>query len=393
MNIVHLTASPFFGGPERQMLGLARALPDEYRSIFLSYSERGLCRPFLDQLHHHGFEAIELRHNAPKVNTAVREVVACLRDFRADVLCCHGYKPDVLGLIAARRAHVPVIAVSRGWTGATLKVRFYDWLDRASLHAMDFVVCVSRRQAAKVLRLGVPRSRVRVIRNAIDIGRFSERDLGCRGELEGLFPVRPRLIVGAAGRFSPEKGFGVLVDAAAEVVRANSEIGFVIFGDGPLRDQLTRQIARKDLGPNVVLPGFRPDLDRILPCFDVVALPSFTEGLPNIVLEAFAARVPVVATAVGGTPEIVDDGENGYLVPAGKPAALAEKIAVALAGETRRQAMGEAGFARVRDRFSFAAQSAQYQKLFAQVRQASEMRQKSWKNSKVLTRFSAKAAG
>lgn len=393
MNIVHLTASPFFGGPERQMLGLAQALPDEYRSIFLSYSERGLCRPFLEQLRHHGFEAIELRHNAPRVNSAVREAVACLRDFRADVLCCHGYKPDVLGLMAARRANVPVIAVSRGWTAATLKVRFYDWLDRVSLHSMDFVVCVSRKQAVKVSRLGVPRSRVRVIRNAIDIARFSERDPECRNELEALFPIRPRLIVGAAGRFSPEKGFGVLVSAAGEVVNANPEAGFVLFGEGPLRDQLARQIAERGLERNVVLPGFRPDLDRLLPCFDLVALPSYTEGLPNIVLEAFAARVPVVATAVGGTPEIIDDGENGYLVPAGKPAAMAEKIAAALAGDTQRQAMGAAGFARVRDHFSFEAQGARYQNLFAQVRQASEMRQKGWKNGKILSRTPARIAG
>jgi glycosyltransferase involved in cell wall biosynthesis len=374
MNIVHLTASPFFGGPERQMLGLALALPDEYRSIFLSYSERGLCRPFLEQLRRHGFEAIELRHNAPRLKAAVRELVDCLGDFRADVLCCHGYKPDILGLMAARRLGVPVVAVSRGWTAATLKVRFYDWLDRFSLHAMDRVVCVSMGQADKVRRLGVPAGRIRVIHNAIAIERFAQADPACRRELEHLFPVKPRWIIGAAGRLSPEKGFAVLVDAARALVATHPEAGFVLFGDGPLHSELTRQIVAQRLEKNFIMPGFRADLDDFLPSFDLVALPSFTEGMPNIVLEAFAARLPVVATAVGGTPEIIDEGESGYLVPPGNGAGLAKKIAAVLASDTRRRAMGLAGFARVREHFTFEAQSAQYQDLFGQLGQTSQGR-------------------
>lgn len=375
MNIVHLTASPFFGGPERQMLGLARAMPDEYRSIFLSYAERGLCRPFLEQLRRHGFEAIELRHNAPRLNAAVKELSGRLRDSRADVLCCHGYKPDIIGLIAARRVGVPIVAVSRGWTAATLKVRLYDWLDRASLHAMDRVVCVSEGQAAKVRRLGVPSRRIEVIRNAVSVERFGKADPTCRSEMENLFPHKPRTLVGAAGRFSPEKGFGVLVQAARHVVAANPEVGFVLCGDGPLRDELTREIARHGLEKHFALPGFRPDLDRWLPSFDLVVLPSFTEGMPNIVLEAFAAAVPVVATAVGGTPEIIEEGKSGFLVPTGDSDAMAAKIISALESKAKRRAMGECGLAHVRDQFTFQAQSAQYESLYRDLGRPGQTRQ------------------
>lgn len=374
MNIVHLTASPFFGGPERQMLGLALALPDEYRSVFLSFSERGLCRPFLDRLDHHGFETVELQHNTPTLKAAIAEATDLLRDFRADVLFCHGYKPDIIGLFAGRRAGVPVVAVSRGWTAATLKVRFYDWLDRMSLHAMDRVVCVSEGQANKVRRLGVPKRRVQVIRNAIAIERFGDADPEARRELEGLFPVKPRWIIGAAGRLSPEKGFAVLVEAAKAVTTIEPGAAFILFGDGPLRQELTRQISAFGLEDRFVLAGFREDLDRQLPSFDLLAQSSFTEGLPNIVLEACAARVPVVATAVGGTPEIIEDGENGYLVPAGDSGALASKILSTLTSETRRQALAMAGFARVRDEFTFEAQSVRYQELFRTVRQVSKAR-------------------
>src|SRR5260221_14461539 len=116
MNIVHLTASPFFGGPERQMLGLAQSLPHTDRTSFLSFPERGLCQPFLEEARRRGFEAAALEHNTPHFAALVRELTHHLRELRADVLCCHGYKPDLVGVLAARRRGIPVVAVSRGWT-------------------------------------------------------------------------------------------------------------------------------------------------------------------------------------------------------------------------------------------------------------------------------------
>ena len=119
MNVVHLMASPFVGGPERVVLGLARALPAAYRTAFLSFAERGLARPFLAKAAETGFEAVELRYNVPRFLRAAREVADHLRRLRADVLCCNGYKPDIIGWLAAHRAGVPVVAIAHGWTAAT----------------------------------------------------------------------------------------------------------------------------------------------------------------------------------------------------------------------------------------------------------------------------------
>lgn len=360
MNLVHLTASPFFGGPERQMLGLGMALQERHRSVYLSFAERGLARSFLDQLTRHGLEARELAMNFPRVGAAIDEVASHLRDARADVLFCHGYKADVIGWRAARRVGVPVVAVSRGWTGATWKVHCYEWLDRACLFAMDAVVCVSEGQAARVRKLGVPRRHVRVIRNAIDIERFQHIDPEARPSLERLFPRKPRWLIAAAGRFSPEKGFPVLVEAAAQVCQAFPDAGLVLFGDGPQRGMMEGRIAQLGLQERLLLPGFRADLDRLLSAFDLLVLPSFTEGLPNIALEGSAARVPIVATAVGGTPEIVRDQENGLLVPAGDPHLLAERIARLLSLPELRRSMGERGRHLVEREFSFAGQARRY---------------------------------
>jgi glycosyltransferase involved in cell wall biosynthesis len=280
------------------------------------------------------------------------------------VLCCNGYKPNLVGLLAARRAGVPVVAVSHGWTAATWKVRLNEALDRLVLRWVDRVVCVSEGQAVKVRRAGVPAGRVAVIRNAIGPDAFVAPKPSARERLHAFFPRPPRRVVAAAGRLSPEKGFGVLVEAAAAVTRADPDVGFVLFGDGPLREALARQAADRGLADRFVLAGFRTDLGRFLPHCDVVALPSYTEGLPVVVLEAFAAGVPVVATAVGGTPEVIEEGVSGYLVPPGDPAPLARRLEELLAAGPARQAMGSRARQRVREHFTFAAQAARYAELF-----------------------------
>lgn len=367
MVIVHLMASPFFGGPERQMVGLAQSLPAEYRSVFLTFAERGLCRALLREVKAAGFQGIELQHNFPHIRVAANEVARHLRRVRADVVCCSGYKPDVIGWLAARQVGVPVVSVSHGWTAATFKVRCYEAINRFILRWMDAIVCVSERQAGRVRRAGVTEERIVVIRNAVHLEPFAEPDPAYRAKLHGFFTAPRSRIIGAAGRLSPEKGFDQLIAAAALVVKEDPQTGFVIFGDGKLRQELERDIAERRLEQNVVLAGFRTDVERFLPHLDLAVLSSHTEGLPVIVLEALAARVPVVATAVGGVPEVIEDGLSGYLVPPGDPAALARRIQDALRVESVRLAMGQRGRQRVAHEFSFAEQSAQYQRLLARL--------------------------
>src|SRR5437763_885246 len=142
MVIVQLLASGMFGGPERQVLGLAQSLPASYQSVFLSF-EKDRCRPFLDRVRHSGREAVALEHDHPHVLSVIRELVGHLRSVRADVLCCAGYKADLYGWLAARRVGIPVVAVSHGWTAANFKARVNETLDRWWLRWLDRVVCVS----------------------------------------------------------------------------------------------------------------------------------------------------------------------------------------------------------------------------------------------------------
>jgi glycosyltransferase involved in cell wall biosynthesis len=366
--MVQLIASSFLGGPERQMLGLAQEMAPRWRTIFVSFAEGGTGREFLERASQLGFEAISLRHDTPHFPAAISEIRRLLARVGAGVLCCHGYKPDLLGALAARREGVPVVAVSRGWTAETWRVRGYERLDRLALRWMDRVVCVSGEQARKVRRAGVPPHKIEVIYNSVCGSRFARTEAQPRRRLESLFSRPVRWIVGSAGRLSPEKGTDVLVEAAAAVVSERSDVGFIHFGEGRLRKSLERRIARRGLAERFLLPGHCDHLDQLMPHFDLFALSSHTEGLPNVVLEAQAAGVPVVATRAGGTPELVEDGKTGRLVPAGDDAALARVLLDVLASPAQGRILSEAAQQLVARQFTFQAQAERYERLFASLR-------------------------
>jgi glycosyltransferase involved in cell wall biosynthesis len=370
MLIVHLASSAFFGGPERQMLGLAKAMSADHHTVFLLFPDRGRSQDFRSRLEENGLESYVLGQDTPHLSKMIGEVADRIRTMSADVLCSHGYKADIVGLLAARRVGIRVVAVSRGWTTDTWKLRIYEALDRFCLRRMDRVVCVSEGQAVKVRRAGVRPEHVRVIHNAIRSERFAAGDRSARAELLGLFRLPPERIVGAAGRISPEKGFDVLVEAAAIVSQSNPGIGFVHFGEGKLRALLQRRIKELGLEGRFLLAGFRNDLDRLVPALDLVVIPSYTEGLPNVALEAFAAAVPVVGTAVGGVPEVIEHGISGFIVPACDPQTLARGILDALRSEDRRRSMGSRGRDHVLNNFTFAAQVKAYQQLFLELTRA-----------------------
>ena len=314
MNVVHLTASTFFGGPERQMLGLARGSGRRRpRPSFLSFPEGGRCRPFLDASASARVRgACALTHDTPHFRgrgPRDRRPPRARRGRRAVL-------PRLQGGPArpARRpaAGIPVVAVSRGWTGESFKVRALRGA-RPLPPALDGPRRLRLGGAGREGAAGRRAGGARRASSATPSTRAVRRpgpDATAPKLLRYLPRNRARVIVGAAGRLSPEKGFDVLVAAAAQVVRARrrrsaSSSSATGRAGGRLQQRINARRAWR-LGSS--WRGFRADLDRFLPHLDLLVLPSYTEGLPNVVLEAFAAGVPVVATAVGGTPEVVEDG-------------------------------------------------------------------------------------
>jgi glycosyltransferase involved in cell wall biosynthesis len=269
-----------------------------------------------------------------------------LREEEPDLVHLHSRRgADTLGALTARLAGVPSVLSRRvdnpepGWSLAA-KYRLYE-----------AVITISSAIREVLVEQGVPEGRIRTVHSALDPAPFQApcEQAAFRGEF-GLPAEGP--VVGMAAQFIPRKGHHVLLDAIPEVLSQHPLTSFLLFGQGPLLEEVFHRLEKEGLQDRVYLPGFRDDLPRILPCLDLLVHPAIREGLGIILLQASASGIPIVATRAGGIPEAVADGETGILVPPEDPGALARAISQLLSNPHRATAMGEAGRRRVRDHFS-----------------------------------------
>jgi len=229
---------------------------------------------------------------------------------------------------------------------------------RRAFHAAAAVIANSRRVMEFTRDLyRLEPERIRVIPNGVATDGFRDDGGARRSAARRAWDVRDdELLVGSIGRLSPEKNLALFVEVAR--MRCEGPGGaarrerYVLVGDGPSRADLERRIRDADLGRRVILAGGRPDVAALLPAFDLFMMTSDTEGLPNAVMEAMAAGLPVVATRVGGTGELVDDGATGYLVERGDAAGLRDRLDRLAADPALRSTMGARGRARIESEFS-----------------------------------------
>lgn len=361
--VAHLIATNFYGGPEKQIITHALCLNKEhFNFLLISFVDNGQPNELVQIARDRGVDVVELHSRNAFDPGTISRLAQILRNRGVNLLCAHGYKANIIGRLASWAAKIPQISVSRGWTAENNKIRIYEKFDKFFLHFTDKVVAVSRGQRDKILALGVPSGRVVVIHNAINLDEIPTG---------GGQPLRQELglphnafIVASAGRLSPEKNYSTLIEVARLAVQRNASIYFIIFGEGALRRELEQAVVAAGLREHFLLPGFRRDLQERLQDIDVFILPSFTEGLPNVVLEAFAVCKPVVASRVGGTPEVVLDGISGFLTGPDEPELMARHVLAFADSPKLCQKMGKAGYEYIRDTFSFEAQTLKYDQLY-----------------------------
>lgn len=263
--------------------------------------------------------------------TALRGLRRVIRRWRPHVVHTHSSKAGILGRLAARLEAVPAIVHSIHGFGFTplqpAPVRAaYLGLERLAAGWTDAFIAVSHADARRGIELGLfDDEHVRVIRSGVDLSRFRHVGGGA-GLRERLgIPAGAPLVVQVAN-FKPQKAPLDFVRVAAAVHRRHPDAWFVLAGDGRLRPRVESAVAGAGLGDRVLLPGWFDDVGALLDAAHVVVLTSRHEGLPRSVVEALAARVPVVATAVDGTPEVVRPGVNGFLAPPGDVGGMANAV-------------------------------------------------------------------
>ena len=278
-----------------------------------------------------------------------------------EILHSHGYKGNILfGLMPKSLRRIPMVATLHGWTwiNGNNRMQIYELLDRLSLHFIDRVVVVN-----KAMREKIALKRIYVVNNGIPIAEQPPKP---------AYPLDPRIVdfcceshaIVTIGRLSPEKGFDILLDAVHEISKTNPRVRLVIFGEGEERSALEAQIRKLRIESLVLMPGYVEDAKRYMLLFRVFALSSLTEGLPIVILEAMQAGLPIVATRVGGVPEVLKEGEAGKLVPARNASRLAEGIYELLIDASLAKKMTDSARQSLETMYSSTAMALKYIKIY-----------------------------
>jgi glycosyltransferase involved in cell wall biosynthesis len=350
-HVVCFTDSTGFGGAERALLTLLTGLDRQRWRATLAHHAGSGVQPLVAaarRLDVQTWAVPEMPHGLTGVRRIPR-LARALRCRRPDVFHAHLTWP--LGaknaLLAAMASHTPAVVVTVQLyldVPVTFGMRVQQ---RLIGHGVDRILPVSRHNAIRLEGLlGWPRQKMEVIRNGVDVAAFDRSPDRALREAIGGRDGRPVVLVVA--RLDVQKGHRYLLAAARDVPDAI----FALAGDGPERPRLEALASDLHIGDRVRFLGERRDVPALLASCDVVVLPSLYEGLPISVLEAMAARRPVVATMIGGTDEAVVDGETGLLVPPADPTSLAAAIGRVLGDAELRSRLGDAGRARVTERFS-----------------------------------------
>jgi sugar transferase (PEP-CTERM/EpsH1 system associated) len=351
IDVLHLITELSTGGAQTALLRLLAGLDrDRFRpAVACLYNGD---KPVAQRIRSLGIPVTDLRMTAKWRLDALWRLYCLLRQQRPDILHTWMFHANFPGRLLGRLAGVPIIITSRRNEdiGGALRERLNRWTAR--LDDRVIAVCeVARR--AEIERARVSPEHVVTIYNGIDVERFSatDGDLVIRVRRELGIPAGVPLI-GAVGRLHPQKDFAGLLDSLTEVQKYVSPVRLLLVGEGELRDDLETRARSLGISGIVTFAGFRSDVAEILAACDVFVLPSLWEGMPNVVLEAMAVGLPVVATQVGGVPEIVLDGETGLLVPPGDSETLAQALIRLLRDPDLRSRMGRAGRRRVEQHFS-----------------------------------------
>lgn len=368
MRVAALIDTYQVSGPGRQLAAIATALRDYNVTVRVVLFHRAgrPPAPYAAYLADAGVDHVVVAEHGPADLGLVRRTAAVLAAFDPDVVQTHGYKPSAVAslLRLTSRPRWRWLAFFHGGTTENAKVRAYHWLDRRLMARADLLAVMSLLHREQFARLD---GRVRVVHNAaIPLPRPTDVT---PVDVDAQFAVPHRgaeaATIGVVGRLSSEKGVDVFLDACARLVGDGVPFRAVVVGDGPDRDALLAHCARLGLSDHVAFTGAVRDVANIYEQLDCLVIPSRSEGLPNVLLEALRHDLPVVSTRVGAVPEVLTDSRAGVLVPIGDPDALAAGVVRGLA-LARDPDAAVARAATVR-RFSLAARAEAHAALYAEL--------------------------
>lgn len=366
LRVLHVIGGGEFGGAERHILNLAQAMDAQRVELTVCCLFEA---PFCQMAREAGLPAVAMPMRRKTDWSAFKR----LRDYIAstgfDLVHTHGVRANLVGRLAARgapgvRAVVTTVhsLMSMDYPGFLNRVANV-LTERALRGLTDHFIAVSEGLRQNLIKEGVPPGKITVIYNGLDLDGFrpgvEPGSIRKRWGIPGDVPV-----FGIVGRLHPVKGHAYFLRAAARVLESEPGARFLVVGYGPDRPVLENLAGELGITGRVIFTGFVQDIPALLADLDALVIASLSEGLPFTAVEAMAAGVPVLATAVGGLPEIIEHGRTGLLVPARDPQALAGGMRWILQNPGRVREMVESGRRVARDKFSAAAMARRTGELY-----------------------------
>ncbi len=365
MRILHTESSSGMGGQEYRVLEEAQGMEKRGHTVVVAAPYGSRLAALAEQ---RGLQVRTTTSGKRGWITLIPSYLRILKHCEIDVVNTHGsldsWTAAIAGRISSRR---PIIVRTRHKSTPVSRT----WRHRLLYGKLPHVVTTTGEVVRQELmtRNRLSPSRVISIPTGVDLERFHPQlpDASLRKSL-GLASQGP--LVGAVTFLRPEKGMMVLIEAVGSLKRRFSTVECVIIGDGGERPALLDRIRELGLEDCVHLVGFREDVPSLLAILDVVVIPSFEEGIPQSLTQALAMERPVVASAVGGVPEVVQDGLSGLLVPPGDPEILAEKIACILHDPIAANRMGKVGRQVIQERYSMEHMLTQTEMVYRRLMQS-----------------------
>ena len=358
------------GGPEKTiLLGTARTDPQRFavtvcyvrdrRDPVFSIDNRAANLP-VDYV-----EVVERNSFDPAIWGQLRRIV---RERRIDIVHAHDYKTNVLAALLQRVDGVAAMSTVHGWTGTSAKeIYLYYPADKYVLSKFTRVVAVSEDIRQQLLKSGADPTRVRTVLNGIDHHAF-RRQRPLSPEVRATLGLAADdFVIGSVGRLEVQKRFDLLIEAVNILRRAHPRLKLVIVGDGSLRAELSADVDRLGLSNVCLLTGHRDDVPRLHHAFDLYAQSSDYEGTPNSVLEAMAMETPVVATAAGGTAQLIRHEQDGLVLPVGDLAAIIAAIERAIADPVSATGWATSARRRVETVLSFETRMAAVEAVYTEL--------------------------
>jgi glycosyltransferase involved in cell wall biosynthesis len=359
MNILQINSGSGWSGGQYQVLLLSRGLMERGHHVVI------VCPPgsaLAEKASKAGLVVEPIRMRGEWDLKAVYDLCRVLRRHRIEVINTHKPKTQTLARMAASLARVPVVVATRR---VSFPLRQHLLTRLKWVTGVARIIAVSKKVEEVLIRSGVPSEKAVTIYGAIDLKRFHPGldDRGIRREFE-LDEMTP--VVGKVADYRPWKGYQVFLEAAALILSEMPEVRFFAIGKKmPHYDEMLNMARRLGIERQVVFTGFRDDVERFYRMMAVsVNCATEGEGLPGVLRESLAMEVPVVATDVGGSREVVMDGETGLIVPPSDPKAMAQAILRLLKDPELRLKMGRYGHKRMEEQFSIDAMVNQTEALY-----------------------------